>query len=683
MDENLKAEAIFSDETDTYRTPASPKLGDSIKIRIQSAKSVFDGVFLHYDGKKFKMYINKTMDLLDVYEVEIKNLTKDVEYYFSLAKDEKVYYFNKVGFNESLDIQYNFKIRLNFETPAWAKGAVMYQILVDRFCNGDPKNDVEDNEYIYLCNPVSKVKNWYQYPNVDDVREFYGGDLQGVIEKMDYLKELGIDAIYFNPLFVSPSNHKYDIQDYDYIDPHLGVIINDINKPLSVDKQDNKFAEMYIKRTTDLENLKASNELMRKLIEMAHARGIKVILDGVFNHCGSFNKWMDREEFYQKAKNYPSGAYNDEKSKYNKYFKWSKENWPENDDYDGWWGHKTLPKLNYEGSSELEEYILSVAKKWVSPPYNADGWRLDVAADLGYSKEYNHSFWKKFRKVVKEANPNAIIIAEHYGNPSDWLMGDQWDTIMNYDAFMEPISWFLTGMEKHSDDSNPGLLGNAQSFEDAMRYNMAAMHTESVQVSMNELSNHDHSRFLTRTNKTVGRIYDKGPEAAAVGVNKGIFKEAIIMQMTWPGAPTIYYGDEVGLTGWTDPDNRRTYPWGREDLELLSFYKEAIKLHKSYETLKAGSVKVIYKSFNILAYARWDKKNIIISIFNNNDIEEEIQLPVWVIGTKENEVFTRVMKTDIANYSTEEKKYRVEKCGLYIKLAPFSSVVLIKLKVER
>lgn len=131
-----------------------------------------------------------------------------------------------------------------------------------------------------------------------------------------------------------------------------------------------------------------------------------------------------------------------------RFFQEERERWPYNGSYDGWWGHDTLPKLNYEDSPKLEAYIFEIAKKWVSPPYNADGWRLDVAADLGRSNEYNHEFWKKFRKVVKEANPEALILAEHYGDPSEWLEGDEWDTIMNYDAFMEPVTWFLTGMEE-------------------------------------------------------------------------------------------------------------------------------------------------------------------------------------------------------------------------------------------
>ena len=142
----------------------------------------------------------------------------------------------------------------------------------------------------------------------------------------------------------------------------------------------------------------------------------------------------------------------DKESPYHVFFKFQDDYaWPYNQSYLGWWGHDTLPKLNYEGSKKLEDYILGIAKKWVSPPYNVDGWRLDVAADLGFSPEYNHHSTRKFRNAVKEANPEAIILAENYGDSYSWLQGDQWDTIMNYDAFMEPVTYFLTGMEKHSD----------------------------------------------------------------------------------------------------------------------------------------------------------------------------------------------------------------------------------------
>lgn len=193
-----------------------------------------------------------------------------------------------------------------------------------------------------------------------------------------------------------------------------------------------------------------------------------------------------------------------------------------------------MPKLNYEASRDLYDKILEIGKKWVSAPYNVDGWRLDVAADLGHSNEFNHQFWKDFRKAVKEANPNAIILAEHYGNPESWLQGDEWDTVMNYDAFMEPLTWFLTGMEKHSDECRDDLYGNSDAFIGAMKTHMRALHMSALYTSMNELSNHDHSRFLTRTNRRVGRISYAGAEAASQNINPAVMREGVVVQMTWP-----------------------------------------------------------------------------------------------------------------------------------------------------
>lgn len=223
---------------------------------------------------------------------------------------------------------------------------------------------------------------------------------------------------------------------------------------------------------------------------------------------------------------------------------------------------------------------MNVARKWVSPPYSIDGWRLDVAADLGHTAEYNHEFWRRFRQAVKEANPEALILAEHYGDPASWLEGDQWDSIMNYDAFMEPVTWFLTGMEKHSDSYNGGIWGDGEAFFNAMGYHMSRMQTNTVMTAMNQLSNHDHSRFLTRTNQMVGRIQTAGPEKAGHNIKPCVFREAVVIQMTWPGAPTLYYGDEAGVCGWTDPDSRRTYPWGKEDLELIEFHRYMTGIHR-------------------------------------------------------------------------------------------------------
>ena len=474
------------------------------------------------------------------------------------------------------------------------------------------------------------------------------------MNKLDYLQELGVDVIYFNPIFVSPSNHKYDIQDYDYIDPHYGKIVSDGGEPLQEGDTINAHASKYIKRVTDKANLESSNTFFVQLVEEIHRRGMKVILDGVFNHCGSFNKWMDREQIYENQEGYEAGAYVSADSPYRSFFKFNNDQaWPYNPNYDGWWGHDTLPKLCYEQSPKLHDYIMEIGRKWVSPPFNVDGWRLDVAADLGFSNEYNHQFWKEFRKTVKEANPEAIILAEHYGDASAWLRGDEWDTVMNYDAFMEPLTWFFTGMEKHSDEFRGDLLGNEQAFSGAMRHHMASFLAPSLQVAMNELSNHDHSRFLTRTNHKAGRVANLGYEAASQDINVSVMREAVVMQMTWPGAPTIYYGDEAGVCGFTDPDNRRTYPWGEENQDLIAFHKEMIRIHKAYPVLTHGSLKFLEQRHNVLSYGRFSEKEQVIAAFNNDDTEQQIHLSAWQVNVPLHCDMERVMLTHAQGYTTE------------------------------
>ena len=641
--------SLFHDGTERFRQNSNGK----IVFVLRCADEDVNVFMCMKKGDAFEEY-HMDLDYKDggfaYYKVKPPIPAKIVEYYFRVEKDGNKIFFDAEGPNYN-NIQKPFICNIDFSTPDWAKGAVMYQIYVDRFCNGDTSNDVQTEEYAYLGSGVVKIDDWYQLPNADDTREFYGGDLQGVIDKLDYLKDLGVEVIYFNPLFVSPSNHKYDTQDYDYIDPHFGKIINDGGRTLDYGEWSNEGAELYRKRTTDKENLEASNQLFIKLVEKAHKMGIRVILDGVFNHCGSFNKWLDKEKVYSNV----VGAYESKDSKYASFFKFSEDAWPDNYHYESWWGNDTLPKLNYEDSEKLQDYIIKIGKKWVSPPFNADGWRLDVAADLGHSEEFNHKFWKRFRKAVKKANPDAIILAEHYGDASAWLQGDEWDTVMNYDAFMEPVTWFLTGMDKHSDQLNPDLIGNAWAFEHSMKEAMGRMQNESLLVAMNELSNHDHSRFLTRTNSTTGRLASAGSEAASENVNYDTFRSGVVMQMTLPGAPTLYYGDEAGLCGWTDPDNRRTYPWGRENVDLIEFYKKAIKIHKKLEVLKTGSYMVLNVDSGMLSYARFNEKSAVVTAVNTTDEPKDFHIPVWKLGVKGNE-YAKIIQTAQGWYDIKNNK---------------------------
>ena len=671
--------ALFCDGTEGYVYPPEPKESELVTFRFRTAKDDVDRVGLVTSADTYVMEKECTQGEFDYYTFETRLGEEPFRYCFEVQSGTEKYYYGRCGISREILEYYNFVVVPGFSTPDWAKGAVMYQIFTDRFYNGDKSNDVETNEYYYIGDYSQRVTNWDKYPANMGVREFYGGDLQGVMDKLDYLQDLGVEVVYFNPLFVSPSNHKYDIQDYDYIDPHYGKIVDDGGEVLPNGVTDNSQATKYKKRTTGLKNLEASNELFIKLVEELHRRGMKVILDGVFNHCGSFNKWMDRERIYEGEEDYEPGAYVSADSPYRSYFRFFKEgpeNWPYNGNYDGWWGHDTLPKLNYEDSVKLENYILYIGRKWVSPPYNVDGWRLDVAADLGRSNEYNHEFWQKFRRAVKDANPNALILAEHYGDPSDWLKGDEWDTVMNYDAFMEPVTWFLTGMEKHSDEAREELLGNIDNFIGSMAHHMSNMLTPSLQVAMNELSNHDHSRFLTRTNHMVGRVEHLGPEAANEYVNKAVMREAVVMQMTWVGAPTVYYGDEAGVCGFTDPDNRRTYPWGHEDQELIAFHKEAIRIHKEHLALRTGSLKILGGEENVLSYARFKGNDRIIIVINNRSERAEVKVPVWEAEIPIKCRMERLLYSYKDGYTTEYEEYLVEDGEVVANMGPHSALVL-------
>jgi len=673
MDKEIRA--LFADGTGEYRIPAEPAAGDTVKLRFRAEKDSVKEVFVCIGGERAELSQETEKGRFVYYATEYTLGKEPVLYYFEVRLGEEIWYYDRRGVVREWKEEYAFRITPGFFVPDWAKGAVMYQIFTDRFCNGTAANDVKDREYCYIEKPVCAVGDWGRPPQSMDVRDFYGGDLQGVWKKLDYLQELGVEVIYFNPLFVSPSNHKYDSQDYDYIDPHYALLLRDEGNCLPEGEMDNSRATKYISRVSSRENLDASNAYFASLVEEIHRRGMRVILDGVFNHCGSFHKWLDRERIYESAPGYAKGAYVSKNSPYRNFFEFTSEAWPYNPDYSGWWGHDTLPKLNYEASEELCSYILGIAKKWIAPPYCVDGWRLDVAADLGHSEKFNHLFWKRFRQSVKEENPEALILAEHYGSARAWLDGSEWDSVMNYDAFMEPLTWFFTGMEKHSDEYRGDLVGNAGAFADAMKYHMAQFQTGSLQAAMNELSNHDHSRFLTRTNGKVGRLDSLGSEAASTGVRRSLFMAAVAVQMTWVGAPTVYYGDEAGVCGFTDPDNRRTYPWGHEDKELIRLHRELIRIHRSYPALRKGSLKMLHLEQDVISYGRFDAQDSIIVAVNRGEQERWFEIPVWETGIPEDGFVVSLCATGREGFTCEAVITQVRDGMLAVALPPESSFI--------
>ncbi len=622
--------SIFSDGTALFRQPAEPEPWDHVSVRLRLMRGAEAKVTLLRDfpAEHVRMSRFASDAAFDWYEAKLYCREAPIFYSFLIEWADRRIHYNRLGARwvdavPSPDPAGSFEVIPGFHVPEWAKGAVQYQIFPDRFSNGDAANDVVDGEYWYAGARIRHAAAWDALPETDDYHCFHGGDLVGVRDKLDYLQSLGVEAIYFNPIFVSPSPHKYDTQDYEHVDPHLTVIESDGGEALPPRARSNGRATRYIRRTTDPANLAASDAWFAGFCREAHRRGMRIILDGVFNHCGSFGRWMNREGLYGEHE----GAYGHVKSPYRSCF-----NFRDARDYDSWWNVTTLPKLCYERSGALCEAIFRVAEKWVSPPYSVDGWRLDVAADLGQTPAFNHLFWKEFRRRVKTANPDALIIAEHYGDPTDWLKGDEWDSVMNYDAFMDPLSFFLTGMEKHSDYRRDDLYQNGMAFFDGILTGMSRLPTPSVYCAMDELSNHDHSRFMTRTNGRPGRLPSAGSAAASEGVRPAVFREAALIQMTWPGAPTLYYGDEAGLTGWTDPDNRRAYPWGREDQDLIAFHRALSALRTEWPVLRKGSVKPLCAGYGYVAYARFDGECALAVACNNTERPMALDLPLRDVG---------------------------------------------------
>jgi len=514
--------------------------------------------------------------------------------------------------------------------PAWAHGAVIYQIFPDRFKNGSPENDVTDNAYVYGSEyetgpiPIRRA-DWDSPVEDPDVGRFYGGDLPGILEKLPYLKQLGVEVLYLTPVFESLSNHKYDCMNYEQVDPHL--------------------------TGTGPEE---ANAWFAQFVKTLHENGIRVILDGVFNHCSSSHP------FFQ-------SALKDADSPYCNYFRFDETGEPEY-----WWHVKTLPKFNYEGSKELEDYMMGIAAKWVSEPYCCDGWRLDVAADLGHSEEYNHHFWKRFRETVRKANPEAVVLAEQYDSPEPWIRNGEWDTVMNYRGFMDPVSFFLTGMEKHSDARDGSLEGNVPAFWEAIKSAYAELgNGNAVFAAMNELDNHDHSRMVTRTGKQVGRIQTAGTEKAAQGLNLGLYRTAAVLLMTLPGAPTIYYGDETALPGWTDPDSRRPYPWGKEDREMIGFFSALSRLHKT-DALRVGSLEVPQEAEGeALVFLRRSGSEAFLILVNPTG-----QTLTKTVPLDEGRKANRILHTTEHTVSLGEKADKELQAGKLVScLAPFSAKI--------
>lgn len=424
--------------------------------------------------------------------------------------------------------------------PDWVKDAVFYQIFPDRFARSQA---------------VPKPSNLEPWDVPPTRHGFKGGDLLGVLERLDYLQDLGITAIYFNPVFQSAANHRYHTHDYYQVDPILG-----------------------------------GNEALRSLLDAAHERGIRIILDGVFNHASrgfyQFSHLLENgpdspyiDWFY--VKGFPLYAY-DERREPN---------------YAAWWNLHALPKLNTD-TPAVRQFLWDVGRHWVE--FGIDGWRLDVPGEID-----DDEFWREFRRQVKEANPDAYLVGEVWGDASHWLRGDQFDATMNYLFTKACLGFFVRDADRQLMSGvgyAPVKQLSVAEFADTIDTLLRLYEPEVSQVLLNLLDSHDTARFLTIA---------RGDESA--------FRLATLFQMTYPGAPCIYYGDEIGLQGRKDPDCRRAFPWdeSRWNSDLRDFVRRCIALRHAHPALRRGDYTRLHAQEQVYAFGRrLDGETLVIALNN-------------------------------------------------------------------
>jgi len=483
-------------------------------------------------------------------------------------------------YDDSPDYSWQIDVYLpDFETPDWMKDAVVYQIFPDRFRNGTRGFEPRPSDPTVYDNPVL-VKLWGDLPegycrNYTNWtctegplgRDFFGGDLVGIIRSLDYLHSLGVTALYLNPIFKAPSNHLYDTTDYSQIDPYFG-----------------------------------NNALFRALVLSARARGIRVILDGVFNHTSSDSIYFDRYHRYPTL-----GACESEASPYRAWYTFTPATDPNNPGpcaggpygsfYNSWFGFDSLPVLTE--IQPVRDFIYgnddSIARRWLE--MGASGWRLDVA------NEKSHDWWQEFRPRVKDVAPDSILIGELWGDASDWLLGNELDTTMNY-RFRRALIGFINGDTPDPDGFIRGLTPSQ--FASTLQGIQEDYPAPAFYAAMNLVDSHDTQRILWTLTPGQNNRTDKEFNTANLAEGKAKLRLLAITQFTLPGAPTIFYGDEVGVTGDDDPDDRRTFPWGSEDHVLQAHYRQLAQVRAAHPALRTGSFDVILTddANGVLVYGR-------------------------------------------------------------------------------
>lgn len=588
-------ESVYSDGTCYFVSNPLPALGEKISIYLRMHESspvkyVFLRTVINGAESLCLMEVDRAENELVYYKGSLTMHEKMMHYQFYLVAENSIYYYTQKEITTFIPAAtYDFKILADYESPEWVRESVFYQIFPDRFYNGDTSNDVKSGEYTFDGHETIRIEDWTQpamkYKD-GFCMDFFGGDLEGIISKISYLKKLGVNAIYLNPIFYAATAHKYDCLDYFTVDPHFG-----------------------------------GDKALAKLTKILHENDMKLILDISINHTGTAHRWFNKESsFFDKS----IGAYLNKESKERKYYFFEGDT----DNYKAWFDIETLPTLNYT-SQELRDILYrnenSVLKKWLKPPYNIDGWRFDVADVMARNNEIQlqHEVWPEIRNSIKQVNPSAYILAEDWADCSEYLQGNEWDSPMNYYGCARIIRQFV---------GEPDLFHDRNEILRAVKYKPTAKDTA--------------NRFLEHLAKLPAVIQQNqfnlldSHDIHRVHNNKDVswedYRGAVIMLFTLIGTTCIYYGDEAEIGGRLEDTEGCRYPMPWEENfekgKYYDLYSRLTHIKRENKAFTEGGFKIINDEDYVLSYARFAKDQVWISVCSNDDLERTIQIPLGIFG---------------------------------------------------
>jgi alpha-glucosidase len=465
-----------------------------------------------------------------------------------------------------------FKICRDHQPPPWVTDQIVYQIFPDRFCQGDEALAVQTDEYVYGTGQSRVVRKPWGAPIDRGVAAtaFYGGDLVGIRHRLDYLRdELGVTMLYLNPVFTSGSNHKYDIEDYEHVDRHLGG--------------DGALAELAV---------------------ALRGRGMRLVLDAVVNHTGANHPWFNRFGHHP-----TEGAYQSPSSPWRSWYVFTGAH-----AYEGWKGHGSLPVLDL-GNPAVQAEVYgdrdAIVRRWMRPPYSIDGWRFDVVHMMGEGPGAlnNSRYVTELRRALREENPEAYVLGEHFSEATRWLQGDQEDGAMNYYGFAQPVRAWLAGRDVAN---HPAEL-STESFERWWTAARARVPYANQLAQLNLLDSHDTSRFFTAVEGDAARM-----------------RLAVTLLFTYAGVPSIYYGDEIGLEGGDDPDCRRCFEWDRTrwHAELHAHYRRLIAWRRERPEWRHGAYQTLVASGDAIVFARYVERSVTLVAINRGASPIALDLPL-------------------------------------------------------